>query len=168
VLRAADMAAAGADHFENPQDWIDEIGRDVRGAERRSPGKAAPAAKSEPARPAGGATAVAATPAARGGTPSLVFVRGTHAGQSIALLPTTLTIGREHDNNIEIKDAEVGRYHARIIHERGRYVLEDLDSSTGTWINGQRTRRAVLNQGDVIRVGQTELAFDAEWTSGSR
>jgi hypothetical protein len=162
VLRGAEAAE---DHFENPQDWIDELGRDA--APRRAPAPAsagAPAAKADRPRPAAG-TAVDSAPGPPTGAPSLVFVGGSHAGQSIALLPTTLTIGREHDNNVELKDADVARYHARIVHERNSYVVEDLDSSTGTWVNGQRTRRAVLKHGDVIRVGQTELALDFEWAS---
>ena len=101
-------------------------------------------------------------------TPSLVFVNGGHAGESFALLPTTMTIGREHDNNVEIKDPDVARYHARILRERDDFVVEDLNSSSGTWINGERKARAVLSHGDVIRVGQTELALDYEWTTDSR
>jgi pSer/pThr/pTyr-binding forkhead associated (FHA) protein len=158
VLRPAGLAS----QFENPQEWLAEMGRDSTRPDRRVPASSEPApAQAQP---------VAATPAAppRATMPSLVFVSGAHAGQSIALLPTTLTIGREHDNNVEIKDPDVARYHARIMNERGNYVVEDLDSSTGTWVNGQRTRRATLAQGDVIRVGQTELAFDCEWTAASR
>jgi len=97
--------------------------------------------------------------------PSLVFVNGAHAGESFPLLPTTMTIGREHDNNVELKDPDVARYHARIVHERGSYIIEDLDSATGTWVNGKRTRRAPLSQGDVVRVGSTEIAIDFEWAS---
>jgi pSer/pThr/pTyr-binding forkhead associated (FHA) protein len=50
----------------------------------------------------------------------------------------------------------VARYHARILRERDQYVVEDLNSSTGTWVNGERKPRALLSHGDVIRVGQTE------------
>jgi pSer/pThr/pTyr-binding forkhead associated (FHA) protein len=96
-----------------------------------------------------------------------VFVSGPHAGQSIPLLQTTLTIGREHDNNIEIKDPDVARYHARILNERGEFVVEDMASSTGTWVNGERAQRATLGHGDVIRIGQTEIAVDFEWASNS-
>jgi FHA domain len=145
------MEPSRADGFENPHDWIDEIPRDARGDRRTAAAETNAAA---------GAAAPVATASA-----SLVFVNGTHAGQSIPLLPTTLTIGREHDNNIEIKDADVARYHARILYERGEYLVEDMDSTTGTWVNGKRVRRAALAHGDVIRVGQTELAIDFEWAS---
>lgn len=170
VLSAADVAqGARPDGFENPQQWIAEMGAEVPNSERRvhlsppvAPAPAAPAPGDEldsvltPHEPA--------TPS----LPSLVFVSGPHAGQAIALLPTTLTIGREHDNNVEIKDPDVARYHARILRERGDYVVEDLNSSTGTWVNGERKQRTVLSHGDVIRVGQTELALDFEWTTDSR
>jgi hypothetical protein len=155
---------APADRFENPQDWIDEVGRDPLANLREVTPREEPARRSAAADPSPVATA---TPERRKNAPSLVFVNGTHTGQSIPLLPTTLTIGREHDNNIEIKDAEVARYHARILHERGSYVVEDLESTTGTWVNGKRARRAVLNHGDVIKVGQTELAIDFEWATGA-
>jgi hypothetical protein len=158
VIKAADLAPpAAGDRFENPHDWIDEVGRDPHKDLRPTAARDRnPATDPSPV-----ATAAPASPNA----PSLVFVTGTHTGQSIPLLPTTLTIGREHDNNIEIKDAEVARYHARILHERGSYVVEDLESTTGTWVNGTRARRAVLNHGDVIKVGQTELAIDFEWAT---
>lgn len=180
--------------FENPQQWVSEIPPDTARAERRArlsqptapvtPVRAKPSVQDQidsalsPFEAGARATARVETPAraARATTtasspsslPSLVFVSGPHTGQSIALLPTTLTIGREHDNNVEIKDPDVARYHARILRERDDFVVEDLNSSTGTWVNGERKARAVLSHGDVIRVGQTELALDFEWTTDSR
>lgn len=173
VLSAAGVAqAARPDGFENPTQWITEMGAEVPRSERRvrlsSPVPPAPAAPATPA--PGDELDSVLTPhePATPSLPSLVFVSGPHAGQAIALLPTTLTIGREHDNNVEIKDPDVARYHARILRERGDYVVEDLNSSTGTWVNGERKQRTVLSHGDVIRVGQTELALDFEWTTDSR
>lgn len=163
--------APAASDFENPHDWIKEMGRDTVSARRTTPAPApaAPAAPrprlgTAPATPAS-RTAAPARPQSASKSPSLVFVNGAHAGESVPLLPTTLTIGREHDNNIELKDPDVARYHARIVHERGDYVVEDLDSTTGTWVNGQRTKRVALNHGDVVRVGSTEIAIDFEWAS---
>ena len=174
VLSAEKIVPAGpADGFENPHDWISEMGPESARAQRRArvtvPAPAPTPAK-PPAKSAADELDAALTPVSTPTTayPSLVFVSGPHAGQAIALLPTTLTIGREHDNNIELKDAEVARYHARILRERGEYVVEDLSSSTGTWVNGERTQRCVLTHGDVIRMGQTELALDFEWTTDSR
>ncbi len=176
--------------FENPQQWVREISPEA-GSERRArlsqsapppaPARVKASVQDEidsvlsPFEAGARATAQAEAPARSTTTapsplslPSLVFVSGPHTGQAIALLPTTLTIGREHDNNVEIKDPDVARYHARILRERDDFVVEDLNSSTGTWINGERKNRAVLSHGDVIRVGQTELALDFEWTTDSR
>jgi hypothetical protein len=154
--------------FENPHDWIKEMGRETVAPRRANPAPS-PTPTPTPARPRLGPTPArpAAAPSGKTATrtPSLVFVNGPHAGESVPLLPTTLTIGREHDNNIELKDPDVARYHARIVHERGHYVVEDLDSTTGTWVNGQRTKKAPLNNGDVVRVGSTEIAIDFEWAS---
>ncbi len=95
---------------------------------------------------------------ASGGVPaSFVTVRSNGLEKRVPLLPMTMSIGREHDNNIEIKDPEVARYHARISYSGGRHVLEDLASSTGTWLNGERTQLSAINDGDVVKVGSTEL-----------
>ena len=156
------------DGFENPHDWITDDAptpAPARADRRARPQAPAPAPAAAPADELD--SALEPLTAVSDDYPSLVFVSGVHAGQAIPLLPTSLTIGREHDNNIEIKDPEVARYHARILRDRGHYVVEDLSSSTGTWVNGGRTQRAVLSHGDVIRVGQTELALDFEWTDGA-
>lgn len=157
--------------FENPHDWISETVSEAPLSDRRVHLNTPPAPQAPVAPPAADPDEfdqALAPLEAHTGMPSLVFVSGPHAGQAIALLPTTLTIGREHDNNVEIKDADVARYHARILRDRGDYVVEDLDSSTGTWVNGERKKRALLTHGDVIRVGQTELALDFEWTTDTR
>jgi hypothetical protein len=93
----------------------------------------------------------------RPGFPILIIGTGPGAGKRLPLLPMTMTLGREVDNNIEIKDKDVARYHARISYESGRYVVQDLEGSSGTFVNGKQVKRAALSIGDVIRVGGTEL-----------
>lgn len=94
--------------------------------------------------------------------PVLIITKGPGSGKKLPLLPMTMTLGREHDNNIELKDEDVARYHARIVYKKGEFCLEDLDSSSGTWVNDERIKEAVLNHGDKIRVGGTELMIDFE------
>jgi pSer/pThr/pTyr-binding forkhead associated (FHA) protein len=72
----------------------------------------------------------------------------------------TMTLGREHDNNIELKDKDVSRYHARIIFSSGEYHIQDLDSSSGTFVNGDSITEKQLSHGDKINVGSTELLID--------
>jgi len=94
------------------------------------------------------------------GFPNLVIITGPSSGKKIPLLPMTMSIGREHDNNIELKDPDVGRYHARIMYEKSRFVLEDLESSNGTWLNGEKITQAGLKNGDRVKIGETEMAID--------
>jgi len=95
-----------------------------------------------------------------GGMPGLVVQTGAHKGRTIPLLPMTMSIGREHDNNIELKDPDVARYHARLVYENGAFSIEDLESSSGTFVNGEKAISAPLKHGDRIRLGSTELVYE--------
>lgn len=92
--------------------------------------------------------------------PNLIITTGIQAGKKIPLLPMTMTIGREHDNNIELKDEEIARYHARVLYEDSQFVLESLEDSTGTWVNDNKITRVALKNTDKIRLGNTELVID--------
>ncbi len=96
------------------------------------------------------------------GFPVLIITKGPGAGKKLPLVPMTMTIGREHDNNIELKDEEVSRYHARISYEGGQYLIKDLDSSSGTWINEEKISEKALEHGDKIRLGGIEMVVDFE------
>ena len=91
------------------------------------------------------------------GLPILTITKGPGSGKSLPLLPMTMTLGREVDNNIELRDMDVARYHARISFEAGKYVIQDLEGSSGTFVDGQRITKAEIYPGAVIRVGGTEL-----------
>lgn len=121
----------------------------------------APSADRTPT-PSSTAGAMGETSAVQTGFPVLIIVGGPGAGKKLPLVPMTMTVGREHDNNIELKDEDVARYHARISFQRGQYVLQDLESSSGTWVNDERISETVLKQGDKIRVGATEMVIDFE------
>jgi len=96
------------------------------------------------------------------GFPILIITKGPGAGKKLPLVPMTMTLGREHDNNIELKDEDVARYHARISYRSGSYILEDLESSSGTWLNDEKVAQATLRHGDKLRVGATEMIVDFE------
>jgi pSer/pThr/pTyr-binding forkhead associated (FHA) protein len=70
-----------------------------------------------------------------------------------------VNIGRRLDNSLVIDDPRVSRNHAQLRAIRGRYVLFDLNSSGGTYINGQRTTQSVLYPGDVISLAGVSLIF---------
>jgi serine phosphatase RsbU (regulator of sigma subunit) len=74
----------------------------------------------------------------------------------VALEPLPFILGRHTDNNLVVRDNRVSRTHARIFAERGHYVIEDLDSRHGTWVNGVRIARHVLHNSDRIEFGVRE------------
>lgn len=69
------------------------------------------------------------------------------------------TVGRASLSDFVLDAALVSRVHCRLTHaETGELVVEDLDSTNGTFVNDQRIRRAVLTAGDRLRVGRMELS----------
>lgn len=69
-------------------------------------------------------------------------------------------IGRQRDNTIQLSDLGVSGHHARIYRGPDGYIIEDLKSRNGTWLNGTRVFHAVLKEGDRLRVGATDLSYD--------
>ncbi len=68
-------------------------------------------------------------------------------------------IGRSPDSDIQIDEAVVSRHHARLSCENNQIVLTDLNSSNGTFVNGQKISRIVIHTGDRIRIGATEYTI---------
>ena len=71
----------------------------------------------------------------------LIMRTGPTPGATFTLEGDQLNIGRDSTNEVTINDAEVSRHHARLTFQGGKYVLEDLGSTNGTFVNGQRSRR---------------------------
>ena len=74
----------------------------------------------------------------------------------VVLDPLPFMIGRHADNNLVLRDNRASRSHSRIVAENGSYVIEDLNSRHGTWINGERVARHVLRNSDRIDLGVRE------------
>src|SRR5688572_2272096 len=77
------------------------------------------------------------------------------------LQDSPVSIGRASDCSIPIKDRYLSRRHAEIISVNGSWLLKDLGSVNGTYLNGARVERDTpLRAGDRIRLGDTEIVFD--------
>jgi phosphoserine phosphatase RsbU/P len=74
----------------------------------------------------------------------------------IAIDPLPFLIGRHADNHLVLRDNRASRSHARIVAENGNYVIEDLNSRHGTWVNGEQVARHVLRNSDRIDLGVRE------------
>lgn len=86
--------------------------------------------------------------------PTLVMQQGPQPQQAFPLHKNLLTIGRAEDNDIVINDAEISRHHARLTWQGNNWVIEDLGSSNGTYINGQRiSGPTILVPGAQLRLG---------------
>lgn len=72
------------------------------------------------------------------------------------------TLGRDPGNDIILRDPKVSRHHGEIVFERGFFVLHDLASANGSFVNGKRVRVAPLTHGARVRVGNTYGRFSEE------
>ena len=78
----------------------------------------------------------------------------------IPLTEPEYLLGRHRDNTIQIHDLGVSSFHARLYRGPDGYVVEDLKSRNGTWVNNARVFVATLKSGDVLHVGQTDLVYE--------
>jgi len=87
--------------------------------------------------------------------------------QIIPLRQVVINLGRRSDNHIVIEDPRVSRNHAQLRAVRGAYVLFDLNSTGGTFVNGQRILQQLLKPGDVITLAGVPLIYGVDSTGTS-
>jgi hypothetical protein len=82
-------------------------------------------------------------------------------GSMHPIMQDEVTVGRSDANGIVLSDASVSSRHARILRAGGAFVLEDLGSRNGTFVNGDKvTEKRPLADGDVVRFGKVLLTFN--------
>lgn len=90
----------------------------------------------------------------------LVVLTEGFVGTSFELKAERTTVGRLEDNNFQIAEPSVSSHHCEVIVRGSEVVVKDLNSTNGTFINGQPTKEAVLKTGQVLRLGQVELRLE--------
>ena len=82
-----------------------------------------------------------------------------NGSQVFNLEATVINIGRKSDNELVIDDPRISRQHAQIRATRGRYVIFDLDSTGGTFVNGRRVTQCTLHPRDEISLAGVPLVY---------
>ncbi len=93
----------------------------------------------------------------------MIVRTGPNPGTVFELTKEVSLIGRDVTNDVVVGDAEVSRQHSRLTRTPGGYVLEDLGSTNGTFVNGERlVAPRVMNPGDLVALGETvSITVDA-------
>jgi DNA-binding NtrC family response regulator len=98
-----------------------------------------------------------------GQPPQKFLLRPVFSSGAAVAVDDFLTIGRDSSNTLQISDQFASSRHARIERkEDGRYLIRDLRSTNGTYVNGSRVIECFLNPGDRIGFGETEYMFCSE------
>jgi pSer/pThr/pTyr-binding forkhead associated (FHA) protein len=71
-----------------------------------------------------------------------------------------VTIGRLSDNRLVLDHPAVSSHHACVFNDGGQFIVEDLQSTNGTFVNGRRVSRRGLRNGDVVKIGKHTILFD--------
>jgi pSer/pThr/pTyr-binding forkhead associated (FHA) protein len=90
----------------------------------------------------------------------LVMRAGNRSGKQYGLQRGRNVVGRDGTQcEVIVDDATVSKRHAEIRHENGQFVLYDLASTNGTFVNNRRVQRQGLLDGDDVRIGHVAFVF---------
>jgi pSer/pThr/pTyr-binding forkhead associated (FHA) protein len=97
----------------------------------------------------------------------LVLLSEGFAGRTYELNVEKTTVGRVEDNAFQIAEPSVSSHHAEIILRGNDVVIKDLNSTNGTYINGEKISEAVLKPGQTLKFGQVELRLEGKDGAGA-
>ncbi len=92
--------------------------------------------------------------------PRIVLLSEGYTGRSYELKAETTTVGRVSDNAFEIPEASVSSHHAELVLRGPDVLVRDLNSTNGTFINGERITEATLKSGQILRLGTIEMRLE--------
>src|SRR5436189_4433295 len=97
----------------------------------------------------------------------LVLLSEGLTGRTFELKVEKTTVGRVEDNAFQIPETSVSSHHAEIILKGNDVVVKDLNSTNGTFINGEKVTESVLKPGQVLKFGQVELRLEGKDGAGA-
>jgi len=89
----------------------------------------------------------------------LKIMKGPQEGTLFKLQEESFSIGRSRSNEVILYDDKVSSRHAAVVRSAGKIIVRDLGSTNGTFINELPVDAAVIKNGDLLRVGDTEMVF---------
>jgi len=92
----------------------------------------------------------------------LVLVNTVAAGTAFALNKSTVRIGKAPENDVVLEDPTVSRAHLLVQRQGDRFLVQDLGSTNGTFLDGAQVREAYLRPGAILEVGDVRLRFQPE------
>jgi pSer/pThr/pTyr-binding forkhead associated (FHA) protein len=93
------------------------------------------------------------------GTGVVVVKRGPNAGSRFVLDAATTKAGRHPESDIFLDDITVSRRHAEFVRQGESYLVKDVGSLNGTYVNRERIDDATLENGDEVQIGKFKLVF---------
>jgi len=90
----------------------------------------------------------------------LTITRNDTKVDEIVVKDGAASVGRKPDNTIRVEDVTVSNYHAEFLDGPGATYIRDLNSTNGTYVNGERVVERALSRGDVIVIGKHRFRFD--------
>ena len=94
--------------------------------------------------------------------PKLFILNGPHKGRSFPLKGNKFSIGRSPNNDIQVEGVSVSRTHAKLIRKEDKYVIKDLKSKNGIFINGEKLGpgdECEVTEGQLISLGKIAISF---------
>ena len=89
----------------------------------------------------------------------MVVLSGEMRGREVEVVQDRITIGRSRQCDLQLPDVSVSRVHVEIRREGESYKVQDMESTSGTYLGGSRISAAFLAPGDELRLGQVEFRF---------
>jgi pSer/pThr/pTyr-binding forkhead associated (FHA) protein len=96
----------------------------------------------------------------------LVLLSAGMTGRTYELKVEKTTIGRVEDNTFQIAEASVSSHHCEVLLKGSDVLVRDLNSTNGTFINGEKVSESPLKSGQVLRLGQIEMRLETDASAG--
>src|SRR5215475_14712441 len=97
----------------------------------------------------------------------LVLLSAGMTGRTHELKVDKTTIGRVEDNTFQIAEPSVSSHHCEVLLRGNDVIVRDLNSTNGTFINGEKVTESPIKPGQILRLGQIEMRLETDAPAGS-